>query len=144
MIQPRILGPPHAGQLSVRDQFSIVVIWSQPIDFMPIIKSLRSSGGNRSFSRCTFGGLWVFQKNLIDPADRVRHRTMTEGQNRCEKEESEEETCFHKLRKRCVILKKNLPRIDEQASKLDERAKTAKDQCGKWPSSRVRYHLHAG
>ena len=76
-IQSCILLSASARNLSIRNRRLIVVIQYVATDFVPIIKRLRSSHGNRGKNSVALRTLWVFQKALICSTDRIGHRAVS-------------------------------------------------------------------
>ena len=80
-IKPRIFRATRARELAVGDQLRVVALRNQQAHFVPIVKGLRSCdrhGGFANLARRLHG---IFQKHLIDPADRIRHGAVGEARD---------------------------------------------------------------
>ena len=75
-VEPGILGSAAARQLSVRHIGLPIIVWQITRDLVPIVKRLRPIDG-QSGTRCiVLRGLRVIEKNPVNPAHRIEHRTM--------------------------------------------------------------------
>ena len=75
-IKPGILGPAAAGQLSVRHIGLPFIVWQITRDLVPIVKRLRPIDGQSGTRRIVLRGLRVIEKNPVNTAHRIEHRTV--------------------------------------------------------------------
>ena len=75
-IKPGILSPAAAGQLSVRHIGLPFIVWQITRDLVPIVKRLRPIDGQSGTRRIVLRGLRVIEKNPVNTAHRIEHRTV--------------------------------------------------------------------
>ena len=85
-----------AGELTIGNEVAVVALRNEETDLVPIVKSLRSSDGNRRLTGITRRRHWVLKKDLMHAADRVAHRAMGKTGNAGDKKEQCCEKGIHK------------------------------------------------
>ena len=86
-VEPSILSASSAGELTIGNEVAVVALRNEATDLVPIVKSLRSSNGDRSLSGITRRRHRILKEDLVHAADRVAHGSVAEAGDTGDKKE---------------------------------------------------------
>ena len=95
-IEPGIFRAACAGELTIGNEVTVVTLRDEETDLVPIVKSLRSSNGNRRLAGITRRRHRILKKDFMHAADRVAHGAVGEAGNTGDKKEQCCEEGIHK------------------------------------------------
>jgi len=110
-IKTGVLCPAGAGKLAIGNQLAVVALGHKKADFMPVVESLRPSDSDRCLAGITRRRHGILEKDFVDAADRISHRSMGKtGDARNEDEQNGEEG-VHESMRGCVRVRHGMRRI---------------------------------